>query len=167
MNGKGWDDYSFEKAKTLYLDGVSMAQISQALVRDGYNISRSAVIGKMNRMGVADGRTIIKRADGLPKAPRVPKPPRVIEIAKPTKPLPIIGAEKAMQYIGPIGTTPAWGFCQFTRDDVSKPGWQMCGLPAVVRGTGRNKTQSPWCEEHGCICHQPQQSNKSAGKDAA
>lgn len=161
----GWDDESFAVAKRMYLeDGASHGDISRALGRMGYTLSRNAVIGKMNRTGVADGRSVIQPK---PKAQRVPKPPQAIETIKASKPLPKAVAEHAIQYVGPIDTTPAWGLCQYTRDDVMKPGWQMCGHPAEVKGTGRNACQTPWCESHGRICHQPQQSKKTAAKDAA
>lgn len=168
MTKPGWDDEAIELAKAMYLnDGASHGNIARALGKLGYTLTRNAVLGKLYRLGISDGRTAVQRNDGAPKAPRVPKAPQSIEVIKPAKPLPkITRNERAIEYIGPIETTPAWGFCQYTRDDISKPGWQMCGHPAVVKGEGRFRTQTPWCEDHGRICHQPQQSKKR-GEDAA
>ncbi len=163
MSGKGWDDYSFQKACDLYDTGHSMGQISRILHGEGYELSRSAIIGKLNRTGhnkteQALSRQRPKRAMPPPK----PKADPIVETVKKSKPVPVIKEEHKIEYVGPIGTTPAWGFCQFTRDDVSQPGWQMCGHPAEVKGEGRNRSQTPWCASHGRICHQPAQKKTDA-----
>lgn len=84
----GWDDHAFEVAKTMYHDGMSYGDIARVLSREGYTLTRNAVLGKLNRTGVANGSTMIKRNDGRPKQPKVPKAPMTIEFIKPSKPLP-------------------------------------------------------------------------------
>lgn len=161
MIGKGWDDYSFEKAKTLYDSGQSMSQISRNLGGEGYNLTRSAIIGKLNRAGHNKTEQALSRQRPKRAAPPKSVADKVVELVKKSKPMPMVKEEHKIEYVGPIGTTPAWGMCQFTRDDIGKkdaegkPSWQMCGHPVQVKGEGRNRSQTPWCESHGRICHQP------------
>lgn len=68
----GWTPDRIARAKTLWLRGDSAEQISRAI---GGGLSRNAVIGKVNRLGLQRGRP------STPKAPtttrvRVPKPPK-------------------------------------------------------------------------------------------
>jgi len=169
MGKKNWDDYSLDNAKALYNEGRSHGQIANALQKDGYTVTRSAVIGKLKRIEhtkTQPSRVQRARTD-VRSRPDIKAPPRQPSAPKP-KPAPIISEERAIEYVGPIGTTPAWGFCQFTRDDVNKrdaennPAWQMCGHPAQVKGEGRQRVTLPWCESHTRICYQPQQSRKNA-----
>lgn len=68
MQGRGnrhdhdWTDQRFEMAKRMWRDGASARDISNAIG----GVSRSAVLGKLYRAGIAGGR---------PK-PRTSKPPR-------------------------------------------------------------------------------------------
>lgn len=151
-----WDDRSLELATNYYMDGLTYGQIKYELEKDGYYFTRNAVLGKLNRKGVADGRTSSSRSGGTAKSTAKPKPP----IAKPME----VKKQKAqpkteaqIQYIGPIDTTPAWGCCQYTRDDVQKHGWQMCGHPTETKGSGPLKTSLPWCPDHAAICYQAAQ----------
>jgi GcrA cell cycle regulator len=66
-----WSEDRTAKAKSLWLSGHSAEEIAQRL---GGGISRSAVCGKMHRMGLAKGNRKAPAAPREPKVPRAPKP---------------------------------------------------------------------------------------------
>lgn len=178
--GKGWDERSRQLALAMYLeDGASHGRIADELKRRGYKMTRNAVLGFIHRekekASPEEKRKFIRIQEKPVKAPHVPhapklerpsklpaikKPEQVIQLVKPCKPIPTIKKEKQIEYIGPIGIAPAWGFCQYTRDDVAKAGWQMCGHPSVVKGEGRKAVTLPWCESHRVICRAQPQTQK-------
>lgn len=187
---QGWDDQAKKDALDMFLnEGLSPGQISNALQGRGYDITRNAVIGFINREKNKAPkedrgkfvRVLPEKIARTPPAPKVPRPPPepkaakvpalkhdpVIQLVKKIKPLPVIKEERLIEYIGPIEMTPGWGFCQYTRDDIQEPGWRMCGHPAASKSEGPGGTVFlAWCASHDRICHQASHVQRR-GEDAA
>lgn len=68
-----WSDEVIAEATRLWHMGQSCSQISEALRRKGVSVSRNAVIGKMNRLGVSKGT----RQTPAPPSGRRPAAPKV------------------------------------------------------------------------------------------
>lgn len=126
-----WDDSNIEQAKTLWLEGYSATQIARTL--DG-DLTRSAVIGKLNRLGVKRPATRITQVRtarrNRPAALRKPRPTY-------RTPSPII-AEPEPVYTGkPVHLTATGNrLCKFVLDDHG----MCCGAPV--------KPGKPWCRAH-------------------
>jgi len=66
-----WTDERVEQLRKLWADGFSCAEIAAEL---GGGLTRNAVIGKIDRMGLSEGpREKKPRAARIPKAPPAPK----------------------------------------------------------------------------------------------
>lgn len=82
-----WDDLKIEELKRLWAAGYSATQIAQEL-RDG--ISRNAVIGKINRLGLERRKPPQPRERARPRVKRgVPIVRRPVFIAPPPSPEPL------------------------------------------------------------------------------
>ena len=147
MKRPKWDDAAHDLAIKYFQEGHSFGIITQNLYRDGYTFSRNAVIGHLHRAGYRTTAGIHPSTGKLPPKPKAISKPRMAakSLPKPPQPLPKPPKETLIEYQGPIDAFPPHGFCQYTRDDVAKAGWQMCGHP--VRKIG-----SPWCADHASMC---------------
>lgn len=150
MVKKGWDDEAFKTAKSMYKDGDSAGVIEIALRKNGYNLSRSAIIGKLFRSKIVGGAIPLRPTKRVVKEPVARKSFR----ATPLPPLPPRQDELLIQYIGPVGSFPPKGACRYTRDDPKKKDgegnviFQMCGRPVY-------HIERHWCAEHAAICFTP------------
>jgi GcrA cell cycle regulator len=136
MKGTLWTDERTADLKRMWAQGLSATQIAYRLGLD----SRSAVLGKVHRLKLAERRTghhVYKmRPAHVPprpaaKAPRVPRPVQPM-------PLPLPGASDlapTCQLQGLTGTT-----CRWPIGDPREPGFGFCGRPHVPG--------LPYCEYH-------------------
>jgi len=154
-----WDDDGgkpLEIATKMFIDGASFGVIAHQLYKMGYEFTRNAVLGKINRIrrtqeNVAPGeRKIELHRHHKLSAPKQ----KTIHMRKASRPIVTPAKELSFEYIGPIEAFPARNCCQYTRDDVQIPGWQMCGKPSEKDG-------APWCKEHAAICFNTQATAKA------
>ena len=123
-----WDDRAVETLKKLRAEGHSGGVIASRL-----GITRSAVIGKLHRIGMASVRDL--RADGQ-KARRVrAKQIRAAE-AKQQKPTPIFVPDMIIERPLPASIVATKSFDDLERDDckfpvgeVGMPNFGFCGAP--------------------------------------
>ena len=73
MTASPWTDDRIDRLKTLWLDGKTADEVACDLA---HGITRSAVLGKVHRMGLSVGRTARRRATPTeaPASPRSRKP---------------------------------------------------------------------------------------------
>ena len=133
-----WTDDRIKRLRTLWLEGRTADVISQEL---GCGISRSAVLGKVYRLGLSAGRTA--------KTPRasVPKPRTIRRAAVQALPreVPSLSPDERQcgtRTILSVGR----GDCRWPLGDPAQPGFSLCGCP-VARGS--------FCAVHAKVAYRP------------
>ena len=163
LDGKPcWTDQRIDLLKDLWADGLSARQIASRLG----GVSRSAVIGKVHRLGLA-GRATISRAARRPSTlalfpagfPEY-KPHKRKAVRFPSREKPSIAPVRSLPELGaaPEGLTTLTGLtqrmCHWPMGDPKEDGFHFCG---------RHKTSGiPYCEHHAAVAYRP-----AAGKSAA
>lgn len=133
-----WPDDAVDRLKTLVDDGLSAAQISRALIKEGYDYSRQAVIGKAHRIDHHLHNEPYRHGSGKRSAskPRVVK--SIIEV--------IVDASN---FLGAVGELPIAGLCHYVIGDLAT--LQACGHPVGLDKKGR---KTCYCDYHQTIVHQ-------------
>ncbi|MFA4952342.1 GcrA family cell cycle regulator [Brevundimonas sp.] len=142
MIASAWTEDRIDRLRTLWLEGRTADVISQDL---GCGISRSAVLGKVYRLGLSAGRT-----SRTPKvsAPKARTPVRVAQPAPNRAATPLASPEPppepqcGTRTILSVGRTD----CRWPLGDPLQPGFSLCGGP-VARGA--------FCVEHAEIAYRP------------
>lgn len=146
-----WTKEQSEQLRALVLSGVTAAHAARVM-----GLSRAAVIGKADRMGVAFGTGLspeaserhqamnhlhrsIDKVTGLPKSRKTNRPPRQTGNTPPAKRTAPEQAnpDLAADLPPPIGVVESYPedsatnpkTCRYVFGDTSKPGWQWCGHP--------------------------------------
>jgi GcrA cell cycle regulator len=135
---KVWTDDRVDRLEKLHAQGLSMSQIEHAFKDDVVTITRSAVIGKLHRLGLID----TTRTARVVPAPIVEAP----------KPSPAHAGPVAVLDDGARVTvlTLSDRMCRWPIGDSKESEFHFCGH-------GR-KVGSPYCDEHCRKAYQPQQS---------
>lgn len=138
MTASAWTEDRIGRLKTLWLEGRSAAQIARDL---DHGITRSAVLGKVHRLGLSAGRAR-SRASAVSR----PSPPR----DRTTRP-----AAAVQAFAGPA-STPGHGQatlmsvrrceCRWPYGDPKGQDFSLCGRP-VARGA--------FCEPHAAVAYRP------------
>lgn len=138
MTASAWTEDRIGRLKTLWLEGRSAAQIAGEL---DHGITRSAVLGKVHRLGLSAGR-LGRRASAAPR----PSPPRGRR-APPAATAPAV--------VEPAGT-PEHGQatllsvrrceCRWPYGDPKARDFSLCGRP-VARGA--------FCGPHASLAYRP------------
>ena len=150
----GWNAEREELLKQLWSDGLSCSQIAQRLG----DVSRSAVIGKVRRLGLS-GRSVVQRkpvsrpariskertAFVAGRAP-FPRHPRfaVVASSDPQLPLPLVLPAERKQ-LADLDDHD----CRFPIGDPKEADFGFCARPKV--------TGTPYCTEHCRVAFQPPQ----------
>lgn len=123
-----WTDERVDELKNLWAEGVSASQIA---VRMG-GISRSAVLGKVHRLGLSGRSTSSKKIKRKSKTPKktsislVPKSPElpkdVLYQSLRNRPIPddIVSLQELTE-----------GQCRFIYGDLDSDKWGYCGKPTA------------------------------------
>jgi GcrA cell cycle regulator len=150
MNGAGWTEDNIATLKTMWGDGASASEIARVIG----GVSRSAIIGKVHRLKLTQGRKK-PQAAGAPKAarpvaarPAAPrqKPPVVARVAAPKAQMPGPEIEEApvVTVVDTIVGIPLLDLtdktCRWPIGDPQQPGFAFCGA-------WPDKT-SPYCAMH-------------------
>ncbi|WP_309630349.1 GcrA family cell cycle regulator [Brevundimonas sp.] len=132
MTTYAWTDARIGRLKTLWLEGRTAAQIAGELQN---GISRSAVLGKVHRLGLSAGRpgrpAVSQAAAPRPRIGRAMAGPADRGAAGPAS----VPAEQAPDL--PTGgltiLTVRRGQCRWPYGDPAQAGFSLCGRP-VARG---------------------------------
>lgn len=156
----GWTDERVELLKKLWGDGLSASQIAKRLG----GISRNAVIGKVNRLGLSGRAPASKPARAAKTRPAgravSPSPLRPagnrVYVQPETKPLPPERDEAPGTCT--VLTLGAY-MCKWPIGDPSQENFTFCG---------RRAGDGPYCVEHTQTAHQPATAKKrSSGAELA
>ena len=145
MTANAWTDDRIGRLKTLWLEGRTADFIARDL---GCGISRSAVLGKVHRLGLSAGRTA--RASKGP-ARKTALPVRAVELTQsqgPVPPSPPMSPSAPTSWCGTrtilsVGRTD----CRWPLGDPLQPGFSLCGCP-VARGA--------FCLDHAKVAYRPE-----------
>lgn len=146
---KIWTEQRVERLRVLVADGCSGSQIAADLSVGGFTITRSAVIGKINREGLQltlkPGFPNQRRSvEPRPKKKRVPSAAKIIRAKEDRSPRaePIIDPtdQPGSNAITFLNLRSDQSQCRWMYGDPKDPGYLYCG-EATVRG-------SSWCCRH-------------------
>lgn len=154
--GSGWCDESLERLKSLWSTG----DWSAGSIANMLGVTRNAVLGKLNRLGLLDGRGhSFQRARAAKGGAMPPK-------QRPQKPAPI-SREAAdvllARELPPTDDPFSAKGCRWPIGEVGDADFRFCQRP---KGKRLNGTPSMWCEGHHAIGHQRHTENfgKNYGK---
>lgn len=142
MAASVWTQDRIDRLRILWLEGQTAEQIARTL---GAGITRSAVLGKVHRLGLSTGRPAV------PVKPAVrPRPVRPTPRGRPVKvPTPTATATEEIGLEGSgLATLLSVGLndCRWPMGDPRAEGFSLCGRQAV-RGA--------YCACHGAIAYRP------------
>ena len=130
MTASAWTDDRIDRLKTLWLEGQTADQIARTLAN---GITRSAVLGKVYRMGLSAGRSAGPSKAGSRLGPS-PIPPACPAAAEPV--VPVAAAADAPSG-REVGGAPLQSIgrreCRWPLGDPLSPGFTLCGQ-RVCRG---------------------------------
>lgn len=142
MTASIWTQDRIDRLRTLWLEGRTAEQVARTL---GAGITRSAVLGKVHRLGLSTGRQPAPvKAAVLPRGGRPTARGRPVAPPPPTATAPQgIGLEEpglaTLLSVGGHG-------CRWPMGDPQIKGFSLCGRQAV-RGA--------YCARHGAIAYRP------------
>lgn len=138
MTASAWTEDRIDRLRTLWLEGHSAARIAREL---GAGLTRSAVLGKVHRMGLSAGRPRPRGASAVVRSPprdrRPPSPPVSESLAGPA-PVPDQGRTTLLS----VGRCE----CRWPYGDPRAEGFSLCGRP-VARGA--------FCGPHAAVAYRP------------
>ena len=138
MTASAWTEDRIDRLRTLWLEGHSAARIAREL---GAGLTRSAVLGKVHRMGLSAGRPRPRGASAVVRSPprdhRPPSPPVSEALAGPA-PVPDQGRTTLLSV--------RRCECRWPYGDPKAEGFSLCGRP-VARGA--------FCGPHAAVAYRP------------
>jgi GcrA cell cycle regulator len=138
MTASAWTDDRIGRLKTLWLEGQTAEQIARDLAN---GITRSAVLGKVHRMGLSAGRS-----GRPPKRPIVSPSPKRVGSAKPQPAPPTHAPPVATEH----GLTDVLSVrrcqCRWPFGEPGAADFSLCGRP-VTRGA--------FCASHAAVAYRP------------
>ena len=175
-----WTDERIGLLKKMWKDGKSAAEIAKSL---GRGVTRNAVIGKANRMGLSNRSTPAKKPAALKKelprkgkAPAIavparkgaaPAPAPAVRGKSATPTLPVREAEEiknlGKEIMAPGGGVPLIDLtermCKWPIGDPREDDFTFCGRTA--------KPGIPYCPEHGAMAYQTSSRRHAISSPAA
>lgn len=139
VESKDWSEERAERAKQLFLAGSSGSEIAAEL---GGGLTRSAVMGKLARMGVKRPRKKPEHGKAK-KRPALPKSARQVKVKAPVLPVDATVTALAPVPIGEVGVVRAIEFfrrgtCLAPNGDPGSEDFRFCGQPC----------EGPYCSFH-------------------
>jgi GcrA cell cycle regulator len=155
----GWTTIRTAVMKWCWGEGLSASQIAKQLT----GVSRSAVVGKMHRLGLTGSTTSIRGAASAPRSMASPPVPRRLSVAGNNMVFETVGNERPPREIVPNRVEDAGSATVLTL------GAHMCkwpiGGPAREGFTFCGRRQDPgrvYCAEHAKVAYQQPQQNPKA-----
>jgi len=139
MTASAWTDDRIGRLKTLWLEGQTAEQIARDLAN---GITRSAVLGKVHRMGLSGGRSgrPPKRPDAAPNPPRLA--PTGCLAARPIDAHPVLAIEHGLATVLSVRRCQ----CRWPFGEPGAADFSLCGQP-VARGA--------FCALHAAVAYRP------------
>lgn len=147
MTQSAWTDERVDRLKRLWLEGRTAEQIAREL-KNG--ISRSAVLGKVHRLGLSAGRPGRVPAASRPGTPRARVERSVTRpVKRAATDAPALSFESApdLPSRGMTILTVKPGQCRWPYGDPADAGFSLCGRP-VARGA--------FCAGHAAVGYRTQ-----------
>jgi len=138
MTASAWTDDRVGRLKTLWLEGQTAEQISRDLA---HGISRSAVLGKVHRLGLSSGRTTTPATARVRQAKSVARSEAVAPTVQ-AAPALARTAETGRATVQSVGRYQ----CRWPLGDPTAPDFSLCGCRAI-RGA--------YCGPHGARAYRP------------
>lgn len=142
MTASAWTDDRIGRLKTLWLEGQTAEQIARVLSN---GITRSAVLGKVHRMGLSAGRAARPRK-AAPRSRPVSmsdaRPDAASTVAPPAGPAPRPVPEPGRATLQSVGRHD----CRWPLGDPLKAGFTLCG---------NRVRQGAYCGPHAEIAYRP------------
>jgi hypothetical protein len=142
-----WTEQREDQLRAWWNKGHSGGIIARLFCDEGFIISRNAVIGKVNRLGLSQRTTAVKYSPRGNKRIMRPeaKPPRKATVTLPLgAPVGTVQAPKTKPAIefGPRGELCG---CAWIEGDPMVAGWFYCNAPRTDK--------SSYCEGHAALCY--------------
>jgi GcrA cell cycle regulator len=139
MTASAWTEDRINRLKTLWREGKTADQVARDL---GPGVSRSAVLGKVYRMGLSDGRV-----RGAPKTTLVePKPAIVAPTrSRPARPAEVTSPPPAEHGLATLLSVRRCE-CRWPFGEPGAADFSLCGRP-VARGA--------FCGPHAAVAYRP------------
>ncbi|AQR60580.1 hypothetical protein BZG35_02125 [Brevundimonas sp. LM2] len=139
MTASAWTDDRIGRLTTLWLEGQTAEQIARDLAN---GITRSAVLGKVHRMGLSAGRS-----GRPPKRPEAgPKPSRLAPTRsladRPIDARPVVATEHGLATVLSVRRCQ----CRWPFGEPGAADFSLCGQP-VTRGA--------FCASHAAVAYRP------------
>lgn len=137
MSASAWNDDRIGRLRKLWYEGQTAEQVSRDL---GHGITRSAVLGKVYRLGLSAGRAAVP-AKAPPRPTSVPPPRAAVSVMHAR--VDLKGAwESGSATVRSVGRHQ----CRWPLGDPADAAFSLCGRP-VSRGA--------YCGPHGEIAYRP------------
>lgn len=150
-----WTEERVETMLKLREDGLTCSQVAKRL-----DVSRSAIIGKLHRLGISHDQMPKHNGGGMakptsrdararkrvltPKISQVRRPSAVVREELPTQQLPPAFAEEASRGVALLDLTPK--SCRWPLGDPRDESFRFCGADRVIG--------KPYCLNHCCAAYQ-------------
>lgn len=141
MTSRDWTQDRTERLKRLWLNGLSASQLARKLG----GVSRSAVLGKLHRLGLTGRggapRPLVRKVASGPTTTRKAAPTQSraaarVAVSKPSPAEP--GLVRDLAALGP-------GDCRWPIGDPASPDFSFCGRPTL--------RSEPYCPGHDRAAH--------------
>lgn len=141
MTASAWTKDRIERLATLWKEGKTAEQVARAL---GDGISRSAVLGKVYRMRLSDGRVSPTTTGAArPRAETTLKP----AVVRPAGARSSGGERPPIQETGRVSVlTVSRHQCRWPIGDPGSPAFSLCG---------RSSVRGVYCASHAQIAYRP------------
>lgn len=163
--GGGWTEQAIAELKFQWNEGKSASEVA-AILREkfGFAVSRSAVCGKVDRLGLSDGRPPRTKKSGPRRQPRRTHAPRLPRHV-PSRPTPIRAAQPATKpaprpvpQVGLAAPAPKHIRLEALNKITCK--WPHGDGPFTFCGHARFD-RSVYCEYHTRLSYSPAQTERS------
>jgi hypothetical protein len=146
-----WPEEHIATARRLWAERRSAGDISKALAQLGFKASRSAVLGRLARLGLLN-----KIPKGTANRPRMtPRGTLERPLAPALRPKPLPATPSTIATIEATLSPAADPFgrdgCRWPIGDPQHPAFRLCQRP---KGTRRSGKPSMYCAEHHAYGHQ-------------
>ena len=138
--GNPWPDDKVEQLKALWVEGLTASQIARVM---GDGLTRSAVIGKVHRLGLP-GKPKNQRAEHSGCKPKA-KIARIVDV--PAEPIVVIPALTLPDGSHVTILTVTHGQCRWPIGDPESPDFHLCGNACPL--------MLPYCVGHTNVAYQP------------
>lgn len=150
-DAQGWSEERTERLKRLWSD----PDLSASTIARRLGVSRNAVLGKINRLGLSNRRKPVQAKAQRTPRPSAGQPRRRLPPPQPTAPAPTVSRKGRPRRAAPDTVGPALvdrledlqrDGCHWPFGDPASEAFRFCGRPAA---------RGPYCEGHRLVAYKP------------